>query len=144
MPVRHLSIIAALVLAGCAPAPAPSDISIVDAWARATAPGQSNGAVYASIRNAGGADTLVGVSTDVGTAMLHAADSSGGMARMRMVGSVDVPARGEVRLAPGGTHVMLTGLKRPLVAGEKFSLQFGFATAGPRAVEVAVVAPGSR
>lgn len=144
MPVRPLSMIAALVLAGCAPAPSPSDISIVDAWARATAPGQSNGAVYASIRNAGGADTLVGVSTEVGTAMLHGGESSGGMARMRRVGSLDVPARGEVTLAPGGTHVMLTGLKQPLVAGEKFSLQFGFAGAGSRVVKVAVVAPGSR
>lgn len=144
MPTRHLPFLAALLLGGCAPAASAPDIAIDDAWARATAPGQPGGAVYATIRNAGGADRLTGVTSEAGTAMLHGSESSGGMARMRMVGAIDIPARGEVRLAPGRTHIMLGGLKAPLVAGDSLTLHFAFAEAGPRAVEVAVVAPGSR
>lgn len=144
MLVRHFLVTAALILAGCAPAGSAPDIRIDDAWARATAPGQSNAAVYARIANAGGSDRLVGVSSSAGMAMLHASEQGGGMARMRMLSDVAVPASGEVRLAPGGTHVMLSGLNAPLVAGQSIRVEFRFAAAGSRAVDVAVVAPGSR
>lgn len=130
------------VLASCAPA-AP-DIAIVDPWARATAPGQSRAAVYATIANQGGADRLVGVSSAAGEAMLHRSDSAGGVARMRTVAALDIPAGARVALAPGGTHVMLAGLAGPLVAGSQLPLTFRFATAGERTVAVAVVAAGAR
>ena len=144
MLVRHLPLIAALALAGCAPTASAPDIRIDDAWARATAAGQSSGAVYATIANSGGADRLVGVASDAGMAMLHDSTSTDGMARMRIVDAVAVPASGEVRLAPGGMHVMLSGLKAPLVAGQKIRVSFRFAGAGSRDVDVAIVAPGSR
>ena len=131
-----------VALAGCGGA--GPDIQVSDAWARATTPGQSSGAVYATIANGGGADRLVGVSTTAGTAMLHANDDEGGVARMRMVADMAVPARARVELAPGATHVMLSGLKAPLVAGGRFPLTFQFAGAGPRTVEVAIVAAGGR
>jgi copper(I)-binding protein len=136
--------IAALALAACAPAASAPDIRIDDAWARATAAGQSSGAVYATIVNSGGADRLVGVTSEAGMAMLHDSSSSDGMARMRMVDALAVPASGQLRLAPGGTHVMLSGLRAPLVAGQKIRVSFRFAGAGPRDVDVAIVAPGSR
>ena len=132
-----------VALAGCG-GTAP-DIQVSDAWARATAPGQSSGAVYAIIANGGGgADRLVGVSATAGTAMLHANDDEGGVARMRMVADMAVPARARVELAPGATHVMLSGLKAPLAAGGRFPLTFQFAGAGSRTVEVAIVAAGAR
>lgn len=130
------------LLVGCAPA-AP-DIAVSDAWARATAPGQSGGAVYASIANRGGADRLVGVTSDAGMAMLHGSKHEGGITRMRMLPEVAIPAGASVVLAPGGTHVMLTGLRAPLAAGQSFPMTFRFASAGPRTVTVAVVAAGSR
>jgi copper(I)-binding protein len=135
---------AALLLAGCSPAPHGDAISVTDAWARATAPGQTSGAIYATVANDGAADNLVGVSSDAGMAMLHSNDSSGGIARMRMLGDLAIPAGGHVALAPGGTHIMLTGLKAPLVAGGELTVTLRFATAGPRTVKVAIVAPGAR
>jgi copper(I)-binding protein len=42
---------------------------------------------------------------------------------------------------PGGLHVMLTGLRRPLVAGTAFDLDMLFEVAGPRRVRVAVRDP---
>jgi copper(I)-binding protein len=139
-----LPVAALLLLAGCAPSPTGPAISVVDAWARATAPGQSSGAIYATIANAGAADTLVGVSSDAGMAMLHSNDMSGGVARMRMLGDLAIPASGRVALAPGGTHIMLSGLKAPLTAGGDLDVTLRFATAGPRTVKVTIVAPGAR
>ena len=130
------------LLAGCAPA-AP-EIAVSEAWARATAPGQSGGAVYATIANRGGADRLVEVTSDAGTAMLHRSDHEGGVARMRMLPDLAIPAGSSVVLAPGGTHVMLTGLAAPLATGSSFPMTFRFAKAGPRTVTVAVVAAGAR
>ena len=131
-----------VALAGCGSA--SPQIEVSDAWARATAPGQTSGAVYATIVNNGGGDALVGVSTGAGSAMLHGNDSADGVARMRMMARLPVPARSRVKLAPGAAHVMLTGLKAPLAAGTKFPVTFQFAEAGPRTVEVAVVAAGAR
>jgi copper(I)-binding protein len=135
---------AALLLAGCTPAPTGPAISVTDAWARATAPGQSSGAIYATIANDGAADQLVGVSSDAGMAMLHSNDASGGIARMRMLSDLAIPAGGRVALAPGGTHIMLTGLKTPLTAGGDLTITMRFANAGPRTVKVAIVAPGAQ
>ncbi|MDQ3074234.1 MAG: copper chaperone PCu(A)C [Pseudomonadota bacterium] len=132
----------ALLIVGCAPA-AP-DIAVSDAWARATAPDQPSGAIYARIVNQGGADRLVGVASDAGAAMLHSNDSADGVARMRMLAELAVPAGGTVALAPGGTHIMLTGLKTPLTAASEIGLTLRFAKAGARTVKVAIVAPGAR
>ena len=38
--------------------------------------------------------------------------------RMVKVDAIDVPAHGPITLEPGGYHVMLVNLKKPLVAGE--------------------------
>ena len=51
--MRSILLIFALALAGCAPS--SPDIKVSDAWARATAPGQSSGAIYATIENRGAA-----------------------------------------------------------------------------------------
>ena len=131
-----------VALAGCDSA--SPRIEVGDAWARATAPGQAGGAIYATIVNDGGADELVGVSTGAGSAMLHSNESVDGVARMRMMAKLPIPAGSRVALAPGAVHVMLGGLKAPLAAGTRFPATFQFAKAGPRSVEVAVVAAGAR
>jgi len=133
----------ALSLAGSC-APSASKIEVSDAWARATAPGQSSAAVYATIDNRGGPDRLIGASSGAGMALLHRSDHEGGVARMRMLSEMATRSDGRVALAPGGTHVMLTGLSAPLAVGARFPLTLRFAKAGPRTVTVAVVAAGAR
>jgi copper(I)-binding protein len=136
------ALIAVSLLAGCAPR-AP-DIAVTDAWARATAPGQSSAAIYAVISNHGGDDRLVGVSSAAGMAMLHGNESSGGVARMRMLAELAIPGGTGATLAPGGNHVMLSGLKAPLTPGNRLQLTFRFAAAGDRTVDVAIVPAGAR
>ena len=117
-----------------------------DAWARATAKGQTSGAIYFTVVNKGGADDrLIGVTTArAGMAMIHATETLDGVSRMRMVGAVPIPANAKVALAPGGTHVMLDGMTEPLVVGERIDVTLRFEKAGTKTVSVNVNAPAAR
>lgn len=107
-------------------------------------PVSENGAAYFHIRNHGNAvDRLTGASTPMAErAELHTHLSSGGVMKMRRLDGVDVPANGAVMFQPGGLHVMLLGLKRPLKAGESFPLVLRFERAGALEVVVTVRARG--
>jgi copper(I)-binding protein len=142
---RAMLLSALLLVAACSEPP-PANVEVSDAWARATAPGQASGAIYGVIDNRGGAaDRLVVVSTDrAAMAMLHENSTANGVVRMRMVGGLDVPSGNRVELKPGGTHIMLEGLKAPLVAGERFEVRLRFERSGEKAVPVQVVAAGAR
>lgn len=116
------------------------DLTISDPWSRALPPNAPAGAAYFTVTNQGQAqDRLVGAASDVaGKAELHTHVKSGEMMRMQKVDAVDIPAGGEATFAPGGNHVMLIGLKRPLKDGEQFPLTLEFEKAGKVRVEVPV------
>jgi copper(I)-binding protein len=46
---------------------------------------------------------------------------------MHPVSRLPIPAHGSVTLKPGGYHLMLLGLHRPLVAGQHFPIVVRFA-----------------
>ena len=133
-----------LLIAACSAPAKDGAIEVRDAWARATAQGQPGGAIYATIVNHGGDDTLIGASAPSATmAMIHTSSHVDGVARMRMVDRLAIPAGATVALAPGGTHVMLEGLAAPLVAGQQTTITLRFATADAKQVPVAIVAAGA-
>ncbi len=118
-------------------------LDIANAWARATPGGATTGAAYVSIRSPT-ADRLVGAATPVaGKAELHKMEMSGMVMKMRPVAGIDIPAGRPVSLAPGGLHIMLVGLKKPLQAGQSFPLTLTFAKAGARTVNVSVEKVGA-
>jgi periplasmic copper chaperone A len=120
----------ALGAAGCSSSPTAGPIRVRDAWARDTAASQTTAAVYFVVDNPGDADvTITSASvpdTIAGGTMLHriATKGSGAHAIVGMVemGDVKVPAHGHVRFRPGSNHVMLTGLRAALRAGEHFDI----------------------
>jgi copper(I)-binding protein len=118
------------------------DIIVKDAFARASAtPTASSASLYMTIAGSGEADRLVGVTTPAaGSAMIHQSKTVDGVAQMSMLEALDVPATGEVKLEPGGAHVMLMGLKRPLKQGDTVALTLTFEKSG--AVEVNVPVGG--
>ena len=132
----RLSLIA-VVLAPAA-APAADAIRVLDPWARATVPGQKVGGVYMEIVSPRDA-RLVGVASPAaGTAEVHSMTMDGGTMRMRAVEALDLPAGTPVKLAPGGYHVMLFDLKKPLVAGQKVPLTLVIEETGKRAHRITV------
>ncbi len=58
--------------------------------------------------------------------------------RMRAVPAIDVAAGATVKFAPGGLHIMLQELKRPLKKGDRVPLTLVFQRAGEVRVELAV------
>lgn len=73
------------------------------------------------------------------TTMAMGSGSTGsGMMEMRQVEKVAIPAGKTVSFAPGGYHVMLLGLPKPLTVGQKFTLTLTFEKAGKIDVPVEV------
>ena len=75
---------------------------------------------------------------------LHTHIRDGDVMRMRPVNDIPVPANGEVSLQPGGLHLMLIGLARPLNDGQSIPVSLRFERAGEVTVELAVQAAGAR
>lgn len=136
--IRHVLLPVTLLLAACGQQGDP-EIRLDDAWARPTR-GDAPGAVYLTIENRGaGDDRLVGAFTDhAAMAMVHQNELVDGVARMRMAGEINVPADDEIKMVPGGTHIMLEGLRAPLKTGDRFDLVLKFRNSGDRRVEVTV------
>jgi periplasmic copper chaperone A len=102
----------------CVALPAAAQVQATDAWARGTIGGQTSSSVYMRLRSAQPA-SLIAVDSPLGAAELHEMTMDGNIMRMRNVKRVDLPAGRTVDLNPGGLHIMLTGLKRPLAKGDR-------------------------
>ncbi|MEB0134252.1 copper chaperone PCu(A)C [Actimicrobium sp. CCC2.4] len=108
-------------------------IEVSRAVARASAPGQPSAAVYLTIRNSSAsADKLLRIATPVAAAAeLHTMSMTGNVMKMREVSGIAIAANSTLTMAAGdGYHVMLTGLKQPLVAGMPVPLRLTFEKAG--------------
>ena len=111
-----------------------ANISVTDAWARTTVPGQKVSGGYFQIMSDVDA-RLIGVSSAVVPRVeMHEMRMDGGVMRMRELEGLTITAGGRVVLAPGGTHLMLMGLSAPLRVGEKIPVTLRFARGGERTV----------
>jgi hypothetical protein len=102
--------------------------------------GLSVGAVYLSISNRGPApDRLLAAESPIAAKIeFHKSTRVAGVMQMRAVSFVDCPAGATVKIEPGGLHIMLLGLKEPLVAGSSFPLTLVFRGAGRIALQVSI------
>ena len=97
------------------------DLQIIHANIPAPMNGAQVAAGYMGISNEGATpDKLIGVEVGVAAqAMLHTTEfSADGVATMKHVEALEIPADDTVVLEPGGYHIMLMGLKAPLVEGD--------------------------
>ncbi|MCF2513558.1 copper chaperone PCu(A)C [Sphingomonas sp. G124] len=139
--IRQLLLPALLVLAACGQQGSP-DIELHNAWARPTV-GQAPAAVYVTIDNKSGSDDrLTGAFSDhAAMAMVHQNEFIDGVSKMRMAGEINIPAGETIEMTPGGTHVMLEGLRAPLKPGDRFDLVLRFKESGDKTVKVTVMKP---
>ena len=102
-------------------------------WSRETAKGQQVGAGYLSITNKGKtADRLVSATSAAAASVeVHTVGMENGVMRMRQLkDGLPIPAGKTVTLKPGGYHIMLIGLKKPLVKGAMVPAELRFEKAG--------------
>jgi len=122
------------------------DLQVRHPWTRATPPGADVAAGYLEIRNSSlQPDRVVGASTPAAKRVeLHVLARDGDILRMREVKSFEVPARQRFTLRPGGAHLMIVGLEKPLAMGERLPLTLRFERAGEIRIELEVQPGGSR
>lgn len=101
-----------------------SEIQIENQYARATPPHTVNSAAFFSIDNNTDKNIeLVAVKSDVAERTeLHTHINEDGLMKMRQVEKIKIQAHEQTTLQPGGYHVMLLGLKSPLIEGEMINL----------------------
>lgn len=123
---------------------AAGGVAITEAWARATPPGATTGAVYITIENQGpSADRLVSVaSSTASSAMLHTTLEEGGVSQMRE-GDSGIAPGAALQMKPGGAHIMLMDLASPLKKGETIGLTLTFEKAGTLTVDARVAGIGA-
>jgi periplasmic copper chaperone A len=116
-------------------------LTISRAWSPATPPTATVAAVYFSIANSGSrADLLVALSSPIASKVeLHESRDVRGVLEMRELTSLPCPAGATVVSQPGGLHVMLIGLNRPLVAGMAFPVSLQFRDAGNLTLQIPVL-----
>jgi len=119
-------------------------VEISDPWCRPTPNGAEAGACYLTVESSV-ANRVTGIATPLATnAMIHDMTMDGGMMKMsEMVGGLPLTAGTEVELAPGGRHLMLTGLTAPLVEGTAVPLTLTFSATPAMTVQATVRQPKS-
>lgn len=115
--MRWLSVFVLALL----PAAARAEVTASNAWIRAMAPGQKSAAAYVTLKSSDDAK-VVGVSSPAGKAQLHTSMIMSGVAHMHGLDALALPAGKAVELKPGGEHVMLMEVARPLRAGDSVPL----------------------
>ncbi len=114
-----------LVLLAAAPAYA-QEVSVKDAWIRGTVQGQSATGAFMELTGKSNARLIGAASPAAKTVEVHNMKVENGVMKMFPVDGVDLPAGKTVKLAPGGYHVMMMGLQKPLNAGDQVPLRLTF------------------
>jgi copper(I)-binding protein len=129
----------------CPPASAQATlVEVSGAWARATTSSAKVGGVFLTLKASGTPDRVVSVSSPMAEKVeLHETISEGGVMKMREVPQLVVSPAAPTVLRPGGYHMMLLGLKKPLNRGETFPLTVTFEKSPPVTATVTVQAAGA-
>jgi copper(I)-binding protein len=105
-------------------AAAQAEVTVKDAWVRGTVPAQKSTGAFATLTSTEDAKLVGAKSPAAKVVEVHESMIHGGMAHMQAVESVALPAGKAVQLKPGGYHVMLIGLTKPIQAGEQVPITF--------------------
>ncbi|WP_353475462.1 copper chaperone PCu(A)C [Salipiger sp. H15] len=118
-------------------------------FARASLPNQPVGGGFFTVTNTGtGDDRLIAAGTSPEQAdrtEIHEMSMDGQVMKMRQLADgLPIPAGATVELKPGGYHLMMMGLKQPLVEGETVTVWLTFEKAGTIEIPLAIGAPNAK
>jgi len=122
-------------------------LAISQPWSRATPAGAKVASGYMTIKNNGSAaDRLIGGSTDAAARVeVHEMSTKDGVMTMREVkDGLPVAPGATVKLAPGGFHLMLVDIAKPVKQGDTVTVTLTFEKAGKKEVALRVLGVGAR
>ena len=123
-----------------------AEVNVTGPWCRPTPNGRDMTACYITLTSATGDRLTDIISPRAAQAQIHAISTEGGVMSMTPVeNGLELPAGQAVALAPGGDHIMLTGVTVPLAEGDLVPLALTFESGAQIALEVPVRAdaPGA-
>ena len=118
--------------AGFIASAAQAQTTVKDPWARATVAQQKASGAFMQLQSAKGGKLLSASSPAAGVVEIHEMAMEGNVMKMRALTSLDLPAGKPVDLKPGGYHVMLMDLKKPLSAGDTVPITLVVESGGQR------------
>ena len=110
----NTSLFAASLLGGLAHA----EVSVSEAWVRATVPQQKATGAFMQLRATEDSKLVAASSPLTPTVQIHEMVMQDNIMRMREIPALNLPARKTVDLGPGGYHVMLMNLSQQVKEGE--------------------------
>ena len=113
------SLLAGWLMLGAAHA---QSVEVKDAWIRGTLPAQKVTGAFMEITGKSSVRLVGAASPAAGTVEIHNMTLTNGVMKMFAVDGIDVQAGKTLKLAPGGYHVMLIGLKQQMKPGDKVPL----------------------
>ncbi|MFT6984680.1 MAG: copper(I)-binding protein [Psychromonas sp.] len=105
-----------------------ANLTIENAYVRATPPHAKNSAAFMVIHNSNKEEVkLIAASSDIAQRVeLHNHLMQDGLMKMRQVKQISIKAKNKTALQPGSYHVMFFELKQPLKDGESVALKLYF------------------
>ena len=112
-----------VLIAAFASAAAQAQVTVDKPWVRTTVAQQTTTAAYLTITSAQGGKLVSASSPVAATVDVHEMKMAGDMMKMRAVDALPLPAGKPVEFKPNGYHLMMTGLKAPVKAGDVVSIK---------------------
>lgn len=134
--IGGLLMLAAPVFAGTA----ADDIQIIDPWAREVPPGLTTSVGFLGMKNTGDKERKLVAAESANTGMieLHTHINDNGVMRMRQVENIPIAPGSTTLLQPGGLHLMLMLIKKPLKGGKKMAITLEFEDGSKKDIEAEV------
>lgn len=99
-------------------------LSVTNHWVKPTNPGQQVGAAYMTFKSLVSCH-LIKITSDAADAVeIHSMTMDKGIMKMRQLKSLTLAENKSVELSPGGFHLMLFDLKKPLTVGQAVEFSF--------------------
>ena len=116
-----------------------AETRLSEGWIKQLPPSVPMRAGYFTINNSGSAaDRLLSASSPAFNRIeMHESRMADGMMTMNQLMNVPVAANATVEFKPGGLHLMLMGMKKPLAVGDKIPVTLTFES-GQQTIEMEV------
>lgn len=142
--MKNISLLLGGLLAAAGALAASADhVTVVEPYVRLAPPNAPATGAFMVIKNNGEKDVKVMKADNPASKVteLHTHLNEGGVMKMRPVAAIDIKAKGEAVLQPGGLHVMLINMSAPLKEGDTVPITLTFDDGSSKKVDAKVIRP---